>query len=189
MHLLRRALGPTLAGVLVLSATTAVLSVSAASGSSSTVTCRAKNIGVSVEATSRGLGGEQVIPVFFINHGGTCQLPLGGPVVDALRDTVGGRITKTTQLSAPSFPDGEKRYLLDKGSRAEDNFVIVQYSKSMMASPRCDAKTATGFDIQNFSKPQGASRYFARTLSDVCFYRGTGDLISNIGMQWVGTSS
>jgi hypothetical protein len=161
------------------------------SGAATLPTCQAKNVAVTIGATSKtvlGTGASaQITPVYFTNHSSSCRLLLGGPVVIALRGAFHGQLTPTSEESMPSAPDNEKRFILKKGARDAEDFEIVALAKSVMAGAKCGVQQASGFEIQNFAKPYATSRYFARPFAGICFYRGPALASVNIKMLWLGS--
>jgi hypothetical protein len=188
----RRTLVRLVGALFVIVASVFVVNVSTlVSGAAPLATCQAKNVAVTIGATSKNaLGtsaGAQVTPVYFTNHSSSCRLLLGGPVAIALRGAFHGQLTPTSEESMPSAPDNEKQFVLKKGARDAADFEVVLLAKSVMASAKCGVQSASGFEIQNFAKPFATSRYFARPLAGVCFYRGPAQASVNIKMLWLGS--
>lgn len=184
----RRALVRLVGALLVIVASVLVVNASTLiSGAATLPTCQAKNVAVTIGATSKSDLAAQVTPVYFTNHSSSCRLLLGGPVAIALRGAFHGQLTPTSEESMPSAPDDEKHFILKKGARDAADFEVVMLAKSVMESAKCGTQSASGFEIQNFAKPFATSRYFARPLTGVCFYRGPAQASVNIKMLWLGS--
>jgi hypothetical protein len=193
MVFLRRSLINLAGTLLVVIASTLVVSApTLASGATALPTCQAKDITVTIGATTGKTVGStletEVTPVYFTNDSRACRLLIGGPVVIALRGAFRGQLTPTSLESMPSAPDNEKQFVLKKGARGTADFEIVNLPKSVMESHKCGVQNASGFEIQNFAKPYATSRYFVRPLLGVCFYRGPAEVSVNIKMLWVGAN-
>jgi hypothetical protein len=154
--------------------------------------CQASNITLSIGATYKGgasyPAGTLLTAITFTNHGPSCHLPMGGPIARAVRGTYNGGATKVSQLSVP-VPSTDKRLELNEGSQDQALIEVRGLPSAVLHATTCAPQSAAGFVVEGYAKPLGASHYFARHLANVCFYAGSGGIVTNFGLAWVGTNS
>jgi len=154
--------------------------------------CQASNVTLSIGSTYKGgagyPAGTVLTPVTFTNHGPVCHLPRGGPTVRAVRGTYRGNATKVSQLSFPTVPATNKRVTLSSGARGQSLVEVRGLPSMMLHAKTCSPHTTGGFVVEGYAKPLAASHYFARSLTNVCFYEGPGNVM-NFGVVWEGTNS
>jgi hypothetical protein len=154
--------------------------------------CIATNITLSIGATSTGGAGYPVgtllTPITFTNHGPSCHLPLGGPNARAVRGTYNGGATKVRQFSFP-LPSTSKRLTLNAKSKDRALVEVRGLPRSTLHAKACSPQTAAGFVVEGYAKPLAATHYFARALANVCFYSGSGGIMTDFALLWTGTNS
>ncbi|HEY1762049.1 MAG TPA: hypothetical protein VGG17_05595 [Acidimicrobiales bacterium] len=61
--------------------------------------------------------------------------------------------------------------------------------RSTLHAKACSPQTAAGFVVEGYAKPLAATHYFARALANVCFYSGSGGIMTDFALLWTGTNS
>ena len=154
--------------------------------------CQASNVTLIIGPTYKGgagyPAGTVLTPVSFTNDGPMCHLPRGGPTVRAVRGTYRGNATKVSQLSFPAVPATNKRVTLRSGARGQSLVEVRGLPSTMLHAKNCSPHTAVGLVVEGYAKPLAASHYFARSLTNVCFYEGPGN-VTNFGVVWEGANS
>jgi hypothetical protein len=154
--------------------------------------CTATNITLSIGATHKGGAaypvGTLLTPITFTNHGSSCHLPLGGPNARAVRGKYDGDTTKVNQFSFP-LPSTNEKLTLNGGSQDRALVEVRGLPSATLHAKTCSPQTAVGFIVEGYAKPLAATHYFARTLANVCFYSGSGGIVTDFGLVWADNNS
>lgn len=155
--------------------------------------CQASNITLRIGATYKGdrsyPAGTLLTSLTFTNHGPTCHVPLGGPDARAVRGDYRGPATRVSQFSMPVPVATNKRLKLKSGAQARAVIEVRGLPSAILHSKTCSPHTAVGFIVEGYGEPLATVHYFARSLTNVCFYSGSGGIVTDFAIAWVGASS
>ncbi len=130
---------------------------------------------------------KEAIPVFFYNKSADCHLLMGGPSINAVRNSNNPRATSSSELALSAPVSSEKRIVVKHHGKVEALFLFGT-SVSQKGS-RCDPATATGILVQGYANPIASTgKFFPRRIQRVCFDSGVGAKVLNTGVAWATTN-
>jgi hypothetical protein len=147
------------------------------------------SLGPNMKLSSKYPEANQLIPVFFKNHGPACDFREGGPGVVAgfgsrdrpessLYDSFGTIMPRPFQLVS-----------ISRGGKDEALFEVYKNPNSGGRNIKgCTPKTATWLAISGYALPVDSVQYFTRKSFKICFSDPGVPQTLNTGITWLSAS-
>jgi hypothetical protein len=147
------------------------------------------SLGPNMKLSSQYPEANQLIPVFFKNHGLACNFREGGPGVVA---GIGSHDRPASSLYysfGTIMPRPFKLVSISRGGEDEALFEVYKNPNSGSGSAKgCILKTATWLSISGYALPVQSVRYFTRQSFKICFSDPGARQQLNTGITWLSAS-
>jgi hypothetical protein len=147
------------------------------------------SLGPNMKLSSQYPEANQLIPVFFKNHGPACDFREGGPGVVAGFGSRDGPASPLHDSFGTIMPRPFKLVSISRGGEDEALFEVFKNQNSGGGSVKgCTPKTATWLSISGYALPVGSVRYFTRKSFKICFAAPGSPQTLNTGITWLSAS-